>query len=96
MKLNRRSGDQLAHQVVFTFRNGFTVSAIDDGYGGEEGLTEVLVSSPASCRRFIGVTADLDDSNIGGWLNDDELVKLLSEVSRLRPASEGSTVWKVA
>jgi hypothetical protein len=80
-------------QTKFSFTNGWQVSVINDGYGAEKGFVEACVFSPDGTRvEDVLDDTGSDGSGIVGWLNDDDLVKLLVRVASLRPSS----TWKEA
>tara|TARA_Y100000034_G_C6847563_1_gene384093 strand:+ start:825 stop:1064 length:240 start_codon:yes stop_codon:yes gene_type:complete len=65
----------------YNFENGWGVSIIDWGYGGDEGLSELAVlrngemhyANPVSC------------GDVRGWLTDDEVTTLMEQVRSWKP-----------
>ena len=64
--------------MEYKFENGLGASVIDDGYGGRSGLFEIALLKDGSVvyNEALGFKYD-----VKGWLNADEVSKILTEIS---------------
>lgn len=67
--------------MQLNFANGWGVSIIDFGYGAEEGLSELAVLKDGRLH-FENPVARGD---VRGWLTDDDVGELTSEVKSWSP-----------
>ena len=66
-------------QWKFEFPNGYGASVINDGYGGDRGLYELVVlDSTGSLTYDTPVTND-----VLGWLTEDEVTAALDQIAAL-------------